>query len=196
MLIKVEPLFSEDRQLNGPDQPRQAKPSPTGASDWEKIEQLWDRQYSSPPIPTPEGNEEFWRRMELATTSLHKHFRTVDVPGSIAVFTHAGPSFSLAFGLCRNLFGGSLEAFVESKVFGRELEGMAPAGIMRVVLDRTSGMCTKLDSPDNTVYHGSECGRTIPHKKAYRSDPGKYWRPPGGAADSGSGPDVVDRSGD
>jgi broad specificity phosphatase PhoE len=193
-VIKVEALFSEDRQLNGPDQPRQSEASHSGASDWTQIEQLWDRGYSSPPIPTPEGNVEFWRRMVLATSELQKHARLLpNAPSSIAVFTHAGPSFSLAFGLCANLFGGSLEEFIRSKVAGAvdELEGMAPTGIMRVVLDRSSGTCITLDTPDNTVWHDSGCGRTKPHKKMYAADPGKYWRPPSGVASGG-----IDRSGD
>ena len=140
-------------------------------------------------------------------------------PGAVAVFTHAGPSFSLAFGLCGGLFGWSVRDFVASHVVGLEhappqvrgpgvggvnhapLEGMAPAGFLRAVLDGDTGECVALDRPDNGVWRKLGCGKTRPHRRSYEENPGKYFRPPTAAAagslpGGGGGDGSVDRSGD
>mmetsp|Transcript_6487 Transcript_6487/g.15005 ORF Transcript_6487/g.15005 Transcript_6487/m.15005 type:complete len:344 (-) Transcript_6487:111-1142(-) len=193
--IKVEALFSEDRQLNGPFQPRHAEPSESGAQDWLRIARVWDRYYSSPPIPTPEGNAEYWERVQQAADKLVLQLRGVGAaaappPESAVVFSHAGPSFSLAYGLCRRKFGDSLRRFVDTYVAADGLPGLAPAGMIRIELN-DSGECTRIELPDNQVWQEAACGETKPHRKNFDADPGKYWRPPADLTTV-----AVDRSGD
>jgi len=192
--LKVAPVLSEDRQIAGPFQPRHSNPSLDGAADWAAIEKAWDPTYSAAPIPTPEGNTQYWHRMKVtAPAALRAHVVSLEHPGAVALYTHAGPSFSLAFGLCGNLFDDSVEAFVNSHVVGEggSLEGMAPAGVIHIVLDSVTGECISIDQPDNKAWHQSGCGMTVPHKTKYEANPGKYWPPPAGV-----GTGVVDRSGD
>ena len=54
--VQVEPLMSEDRQLTDPFRANNAMhASSDTAKDWEAVSAAWDRSFSSPPIPTPEG---------------------------------------------------------------------------------------------------------------------------------------------
>ena len=192
MSIQVDPLFSEDRQLSGPFRERNAEASHDAASDASAIAELWNTSFSSPPIPTPEGNEEYWTRVDAASNALLSRVREAVPSSAVALFSHAGPSFSFAFGLCGNdLFLGSLEEFVSSYVMASE--GLAPAGIIRATLDVKSGACISLSPPDNTVWKFAGCGKTKPHKKSYDVDPGKYYRPDAGTA---AAEQIVDRSGD
>lgn len=191
--ITVEPIISEDRQTNSPDHPRNSKPSAAGAEDWASIAERWDRGYAAPPIPTPEGNEEYWDRMDQASVVLKQHIeRSKAKEGAVVFFSHGGPSFSLAYALCQNLFNNSLEAFVNSEVVGEsgDLEGIAPTGIIHIVMHSSTG-CVSIQRPDNQVYHATDCGKTKPHKTPYSEDPGKYARPPADTVAS-----KVDRSGD
>lgn len=177
--IRVEPVLSEDRE-NGPYQPQNSRPTLAGELDWMKLIDLWDRTYSAPPIPTPEGDLEYWDRVEMAPAVLKNHVKmNASQGGAVVFFSHTDTSFSLAFGLCRRLFNNSAESFVRHYVEAHGAEGIQITGIIRILLD-ADNECVSIDPPDNQVYHRTKCGVTLPHTTPYSEDPGKYWRPPPG----------------
>ncbi len=196
--IQVEPLVSEDRQLTDPYRAHNAHhASSDAARDLEDLSRAWDRTFSSPPIPTPENNEEYWTRASDAAAALRSRALRVassNINGTIVVFSHAGPSFSFAYGLCKNLYDDVLEDFVRSFVIGEDvpLDGLAPTGIIRAAFD-DRGKCIALERPDNGAWMSLDaCGKTKPHQKSYAADPGKYWKPPQSDAEKL----YVDRTGD
>ena len=100
--------------------------------------------------------------------------RSLSKNGTIAVFSHAGPSFSFAYGLCSNLFENSLRAFVETFVMGsgESDSGLAPAGVIRAAFN-DAGECVSLHGPDNSAWINlAKCGKTTPHKNPTMSIPG------------------------
>lgn len=181
--IRVETILSEDRQHNGPDQPRNSHPSNAGAEDWVQLAKLWDTTYSSPPIATPEGNEEYWDRVAMAPASMKNHVkRNASQGGTVVFFSHSGTSFSLAYGLCSALFNNSLEFFVRDFVEGKSNSaGLAVAGTIRILLNGDNE-CVRIDAPDNEVYHKTNCSLTLLRATKYSEDPGKYWRPQPGTS--------------
>lgn len=182
--IRVETILSEDRQDNGPDQPRNSHPTTAGAEDWVQLAKLWDTTYSSPPIPTPEGNEEYWDRVATAPAIMKNHVkRNASQGGTVVFFSHSGTSFSLAYGLCSALFNNSLESFVQDFVEGTSNSaGLAVTGIIRILLNGDNE-CVRIDPPDNEVYHKTHCSQSLPRRATkYSKDPGKYWRPQPGTS--------------
>jgi len=174
--IKVEPLVSEDRQEA--DAFRQLN-TRTAPELTDRLIQAWDTEYSSPPIATPEGNEEFWDRMDTAAATLVRRFPPS--VGNVAVFSHATPVMSLGYGLCGNLFH-SLEDYV-----AWVKPGVAAAGFLHAVRDGSSGLCTALAPANNTIFATAACGLTRHSHKEYTKRPGMYSRPPEGIGSGGRG---------
>eukprot|EP00667_Euglena_gracilis_P018842 EG_transcript_20084 len=163
--IKVEPLVSEDRQAGDAFRThnRHAARDPL-----RRLHRLWDTTYSSPPILTPEADEEYWDRIERAGAVLASRFPPAT--GNVAVFSHATPVLSLGYVLCGSLFG-SLEGYVEWLP-----PGIAAAGVLHVVRDGKSGRCKSLAPVDNTVFSELNCGLTRHSLKRFAARPGQYFR--------------------
>eukprot|EP00668_Euglena_longa_P038786 GGOE01049872.1.p1 GENE.GGOE01049872.1~~GGOE01049872.1.p1 ORF type:complete len:322 (-),score=69.18 GGOE01049872.1:109-993(-) len=163
--IKVEPLVSEDRQAG--DAFRQHNRH-AGSDILRRVQHRWDMTFSSPPILTPEGDEEYWDRIERAGAVLA--FRFPPSVGNVAVFSHATPVLSLGYVLCGALFP-SLEAYVQWLQ-----PGIAAAGVMHLVRDSKTGRCKSLDPVDNSVFETLGCGLTRHSLKHYSTRPGMYHR--------------------
>jgi len=172
-LIEVEYLLSEARQPEGPYRPFNVELPAFAVSQLEEVEEMWDPSYGSSPIKTPEDTTLYNQRVAKMAQVLKVRFPPAS--GDLAVFTHATTSFSLAYGLCSNLFA-SLQEFVDS------MPAIAPAGVIVVTIDG-KGHCTNLTQTQN-VAEVVECGETEPYKCEFADSPNWYWEDP-----LGSGPD-------
>jgi len=116
LTLHVEYLTSEARQSGGPSRPFNVALDETHRSRLARAQARWALDYGSFPIPTPEGNGEYWGRVRLAAKALRHRFPPST--GNVAIFTHATTSFSLAYGLCYGDNGtdATLQAFVERQV--------------------------------------------------------------------------------
>lgn len=170
--ITVEPLLSEARQPEGPYRPYNVALPAFAVSQLAEIEEMWDPSYGSPPIKTPEDTPLYDQRVAKMAQALRARFPPAS--GDLAVFTHATTSFSLAYGLCSNLFA-SLQEFVDP------MPAIAPAGVIVATLD-DKGHCTNLTQTQN-VAGAVGCGETKPYKCAFKDYPNWYWEDP-----LGSGP--------
>mmetsp|Transcript_33399 Transcript_33399/g.91392 ORF Transcript_33399/g.91392 Transcript_33399/m.91392 type:complete len:243 (+) Transcript_33399:1584-2312(+) len=134
LTLHVEYLTSEARQSGGPSRPFNVALDETHRSRLARAQARWALDYGSFPIPTPEGNGEYWGRVRLAAKALRHRFPPST--GNVAIFTHATTSFSLAYGLCYGDNGtdATLQAFVERQ------GAIGPGGIIHVIL-ASDGQC-------------------------------------------------------
>ena len=191
--LRVEPLVGEARATYGPFRPFNAAVGATHEDALWEVTELLDKNYGSFPIPTPEGDGRYWQRVRRAAATLRARF-PLHAVSSYAVFTHATPSFSLAFGLCHAGRGtrgaehsagagtgaaqpaldAALQSFVEAQ------EPIGPGDAIVVVLDGATGACK---SVSQTVHVSSACGATGPHRCNFADYPAWYW-----AHSRGTGP--------
>merc|ERR1712113_781754 len=139
-----------------------------------QVERLWDRDYGSPPIGTPENTMLYNSRVQVASKFLRARFPVSS--GDLAIFTHATTALSLAYGLCASSFNNgtthdTLKRFVEDQ------NPIAPAGVVTVTLDSV-GKCTSLSQTSNTAYDTLGCGKTEPYKCEFADYPAWYWADP------------------
>jgi len=173
--LKVEYLLSEASQPAGPEQPFNNLVPKETVKQLEKIGDLWDLSYGSPPIPTPEtAGQMYDSRVMKAAKVLNKRFPPAS--GNLVVVTHATTSFSIAYGFCHMSSGTAetLQSFVEGQA------PIGPAGVVHVVRD-ASGTCTSIHQTDNSAYIQSHCGKTHTFKCMFDDYPDWYWEHPLGA---------------
>jgi len=173
LTLKVEYLLSEAMQPQGPFQPYNAGLDASVVKQLQEIEAVWDTQYGSPPIPTPETPKMYDARVEKAAKVLKKRFPPSS--GNLAIYTHATTSFSIAYGLCHgeDSSDASLKKFVESQA------AIAPVGVIHVVLD-SAGKCKRVDQTNNVALKVG-CGKTTAFKCNFTDFPAWYWRHSDGA---------------
>lgn len=163
--IKVEYALSEARQPEGNFQPLNALL--WNEKELREIEQRWDLDYGSVPMPTPETNELYVQRVRKGAATLSRRFPPSS--GDVAFVTHATTSFSVVYGLC---FGNSgtdadLENFVNNQ------DGTGPGAVIHIVRD-AQGHC-QISQTDNSAYESVGCGKTNIFKCDIADFPDWYW---------------------
>lgn len=164
--LKVEYALSESRQPEGPF--REFNALAVEADDLKRIENRWDPDYGSFPIPTPESDELYLQRMHKAVAILRKRFPPSS--GDAAFVSHATTSLSIAYGLCygEDSTDSKLESFVNRQ------EGFGPAGVIRITRD-AAGKCTSISQTDNSALESTQCGMTTKNKCEIKDFPDYYW---------------------
>lgn len=165
--LKVERLLSEADRLDDPFRESNMLQPAEVLKQLEEVHQLWDLDYGSLPIPTPETVPMYGKRIQKAASFLKKRFPPST--GNLAIITHATPTFSIAYGLCHSEDGTDemLKEFVEHQ------DAIAPCGAIHVVLD-AAGRCKAIDQTAN-VASSLGCGRTDPYKCKFSDYPAWYW---------------------
>lgn len=168
--LHVEHLLSEANQPEGPFREFNIDNSPEVVSQIEEVHKIWDLDYSSIPIRTPENYTLYNARVKTAAEVLKKRFPPSS--GNLAVFTHATTAFSIAYGLCHGDEGSDkLEDFVKGQ------DAIGPAGVIHVILG-ADGSCKSIKQTENVAEEG--CGDTPPYKCAFEDFPSWYWSHPQG----------------
>eukprot|EP00927_Polykrikos_kofoidii_P052490 TRINITY_DN46363_c0_g1_i1.p1 TRINITY_DN46363_c0_g1~~TRINITY_DN46363_c0_g1_i1.p1 ORF type:complete len:325 (-),score=26.41 TRINITY_DN46363_c0_g1_i1:152-1126(-) len=165
--LDVEHLLSEAIEEEGPFREFNLMQPSVTVNNLESIQELWALDYGSPPLKTPESNGMYVRRVKQLAPLINSRFPVYH--GNIAVYTHATPAFSLAYGLCYGDAGGDtkLEEFV-----GKQ-DPIAPGGLIEVI-QHADGTCKEVKQTNN-VAGELGCGLTKPAKCHIFDYPGWYW---------------------
>lgn len=174
--LNVEYLLSEANQPEGPHRQFNILGDDRTLRDLEEIQSLWNLNYGSAPIATPEDPALYVKRVARLPSNLKKRFPAS--VGNLAVYTHATTSFSLAYGLC---YGDAhsdekLQSFVEKQ------NAIGAAGVIHVVLG-ADGRCKRVEQTNNVAKEVNCGSRTDPYKCEFSKYPSWYW-----ACSLGKGP--------
>mmetsp|Transcript_84812 Transcript_84812/g.154621 ORF Transcript_84812/g.154621 Transcript_84812/m.154621 type:complete len:336 (+) Transcript_84812:39-1046(+) len=161
--LNVEYFISEAGQSEGPFREFNINAPGETVKQLEECHNLWNLSYGGPPIKTPENNTLYVERIAKAAEILKERFPPSS--GNLAVFTHATPAFSIAYGLC---FGDSgndqtLKDFVNGQ------DAIRPAGVIEVIIE-SDGTCT-IQQTRNLM----QCGETPAYKCDFEDFPAWYW---------------------
>lgn len=170
--LKVEPLLSEARQDSGAFRAFNADAPGETVRDLSECSARWDWRYGAASIKTPENDTLYVQRVVEAARTLKARFPPST--GNIAIFTHATPSLSIAFGWCYKE-DSSLKQFLDTQ------DAIGPAGVVHVIVKQGgsgSGTCTILQTQN--VADALKCGRTPAYKCNFRDFPAWYWPSPEG----------------
>jgi len=170
--LKVEPLLSEARQDSSAFRAFNADSPGETVRDLSECSARWDWRYGAASIKTPENDTLYVQRVVEAVRTLKVRFPPST--GNIAIYTHATPSLSIAFGWCYKE-GSSLKQFLDAQ------DAIGPAGVVHVIVKQGgsgSGTCTILQTQN--VVDVLKCGRTPAYKCNFKDFPAWYWPNPEG----------------
>lgn len=164
--MNVEYLLSEAMQPDGPYRAFNVDAPGATDSQLEEVLALWNLDYGSPPIQTPENNTLYLKRVKRAAKTLKARFPQTS--GTLALFTHATTSFSIAYGLCH----GSDSTDTQVEDFVKHQDAIAPAGVIEVQI---SGNSCVIKQTNNVAQKTVDCGDTPAFKCNFSDYPSWYW---------------------
>lgn len=169
--LKVEHLLSEANQPDDAFRQLNIQNKHEAVNQIMETHAIWDLNYGSVPIKTPENYTLYNARVKTAIKVLKTRFPPSS--GNLAIFTHATTSFSLAYGLCYGEDGSDkLEDFVKGQ------DPIGPGGVIHVIL-AADGSCKSVKQTQN-VAEEVDCGKTEPFYCSFENFPSWYWSHPKG----------------
>jgi len=166
--IKVDNFLSEARQPDVANFAFNALADEVTKGQLAEVQDLWDLDYGSFPLQTPEDDSLYLDRVMLAATQLKKRFPPSS--GNLAWFTHATTSFSIVYGLCY----GEHDSDEMLKQFVSGQDAIGPTGVIHVVRDM-HGQCLSISQTDNRAMEKADCGNTTRFRCNFDDFPSWYW---------------------